>query len=429
MIDELAPRALALAEALDDRERASHACQLAIAGIHGYGGADAWSKPEAVRWTEQADRFAAEGSPARVWVEYAATWVAVGRGDPRAARAAATRAREVARSLGDPVLEWVADTAWLYVASLYTGTPELATEAVAIAEDLAVRSTAGVSTQVLEQAICFVTWVFIQAGLREQAVASTRQLEALAERTKKPEVEITALAVASWIPTADGRLDEGVAIDERVRIRGDETGLAGYALFCRNVSAITRALLYLGQVEPLEAARSIRFWVPDFAALTDHETARDLLDRVGDSPLGSDPAAGVLVPRCVALAALAVLTKHEGVARALLDNLRSTPLVTFGAGGGVVPVARLLGDLAALVGHREEARAHYEHSFEICERMHLRPEKALTALGLAELFLEGNDAEHAAAQPHLDFAIAEFQAMRMQPALERALAHKGLLKA
>jgi len=29
----------------------------------------------------------------------------------------------------------------------------------------------------------------------------------------------------------------------------------------------------------------------------------------------------------------------------------------------------------------------------------------------------------------LDFAIAEFQEMKMQPSLERALRHKGLLKA
>jgi hypothetical protein len=30
---------------------------------------------------------------------------------------------------------------------------------------------------------------------------------------------------------------------------------------------------------------------------------------------------------------------------------------------------------------------------------------------------------------HLDFAIAELRKMKMQPALERALRHRGLLKA
>ena len=33
------------------------------------------------------------------------------------------------------------------------------------------------------------------------------------------------------------------------------------------------------------------------------------------------------------------------------------------------------------------------------------------------------------AQGHLDFAIEELRAMKMQPALERALSHKGLLHA
>jgi tetratricopeptide (TPR) repeat protein len=43
--------------------------------------------------------------------------------------------------------------------------------------------------------------------------------------------------------------------------------------------------------------------------------------------------------------------------------------------------------------------------------------------------LEHYPDEREAAIEHLDFAIAEFQAMKMQPALERALRHRGLLKA
>ena len=144
VLDELAPTALALAEELDDRERASRACQLAIGGIHTYGGGDAWSTQEAVRWTELADRFGAAGTADRVWVEHARACVSMARNDPGDARAAATRGGH-ARSLGDPVLQWIADTTWLYVASLYTGTPQLAQEALVLAEDLAARSPAGVS--------------------------------------------------------------------------------------------------------------------------------------------------------------------------------------------------------------------------------------------------------------------------------------------
>ena len=50
-------------------------------------------------------------------------------------------------------------------------------------------------------------------------------------------------------------------------------------------------------------------------------------------------------------------------------------------------------------------------------------------LELAELLLDHYPDEHDAAIEHLDFAIAEFQDMKMQPALERALGRRGLLKA
>src|SRR3972149_96164 len=52
-----------------------------------------------------------------------------------------------------------------------------------------------------------------------------------------------------------------------------------------------------------------------------------------------------------------------------------------------------------------------------------------SAPGMAELLLEGNEDEEAEGQRHLDFAISELREMKMQPWLERALKHKGLLKA
>ena len=63
--------------------------------------------------------------------------------------------------------------------------------------------------------------------------------------------------------------------------------------------------------------------------------------------------------------------------------------------------------------------------------MHVRfrPEIALVRLDLAELLLTHYPDEPTEAQEHLDFAIEEFRAMKMQPALERVLRHKGLLKA
>jgi hypothetical protein len=70
-----------------------------------------------------------------------------------------------------------------------------------------------------------------------------------------------------------------------------------------------------------------------------------------------------------------------------------------------------------------------EEALAFCEQIRHRPDIALCHLDLAELLLEHYPDERDAAIEHLDFAIAELRDMKMQPALERALGPRGLLKA
>ncbi|MSQ14992.1 MAG: hypothetical protein EXR50_03910 [Dehalococcoidia bacterium] len=146
-----------------------------------------------------------------------------------------------------------------------------------------------------------------------------------------------------------------------------------------------------------------------------------------------------------ALLEIAVLVKNSEAAVLLSKELAVIPsLLAFGH-GSLSPntsVARHLGAAAALLGDREKAKAYYQQALEACAKIGFRPEAALTQLQLAELLLQEaedvgaglkpaptGDALHKEAIEHLDFAIAEFQAMKMQPSLERALRHKGILKA
>ena len=91
--------------------------------------------------------------------------------------------------------------------------------------------------------------------------------------------------------------------------------------------------------------------------------------------------------------------------------------------------ARHLGAAAALLGKPDDARVYYLQALELCAKIRFRPEIALTRLQLAELLLEHYPDERGEALEHLDFAISEFREMKMQPSLERALRHRGLLKA
>jgi hypothetical protein len=91
--------------------------------------------------------------------------------------------------------------------------------------------------------------------------------------------------------------------------------------------------------------------------------------------------------------------------------------------------ARLLGDGAKSIGRVQPAVDYYSKAIDVCQKIRFRPELALSRLGLAEVLLDHYPEEHDTAIEHLDFAIAELRDMKMQPALERALGRRGLLKA
>ena len=130
----------------------------------------------------------------------------------------------------------------------------------------------------------------------------------------------------------------------------------------------------------------------------------------------------------VLLLEAAVLVRQRQAAELLLNRFKGTGLCTTGFWHSTC-VARHLGAAAALLGRPEEARAHYQDALKVANDMRFRPEIALTRLQLAELLLEDYPDEKADALEHLDFAIAEFREMKMQPSLERALRRKEILKA
>src|SRR5439155_11080443 len=122
-----------------------------------------------------------------------------------------------------------------------------------------------------------------------------------------------------------------------------------------------------------------------------------------------------------------ILSRDKEATAALIA--RFAPLA-----GKIHPVSglsmgRLLGDGERLLENPDRSFAYYNQALEVCTKIRFRPEIALIRLGLAELLLDHYPDERAAAIEHLDFAIAEFREMKMQPSLERALKHKELLKA
>jgi len=293
--------------------------------------------------------------------------------------------------------------------------------------------------------------VLLEGGDRAAAERVWAELKDLAERTRDATVRVSACDGDIRVALMDGRLEEAVGLARAAAALGAElgVGLVGGGLFV----LLAQALICLGRNDEAAALPIVanprgrgHFAVASscLAHLGRHEEARAFRDRFGNLGAESDETASFML---ALLLESAVLGGDADAARALERRLAAMARFSCVVYNGR-SWARLLGGAAALLGERDKARAYYEQAIEQCTRIRNRPELALTHLELAELLLGGSasagaeesphpdpfprgegDATRAEALGHLDLAIAEFQEMKMQPALERALRHKDVLKA
>ncbi len=266
-----------------------------------------------------------------------------------------------------------------------------------------------------------------------------RESEQLGTRTQDPYLVLRPISREISVAIVDGELERAVELAAQGVARAEEAGSAALGLQEDGNRALP-ARLYLGRPQQgLDSLRRMQEAVLGtrgdqllaglcLAHLGRNGEARAILeDYIRESHGAPGPASSVRVLR-LALD-LAVQLRDGDAARLVVGVL--APLADQLSTGGrdLGCIGRHLGDAAALLGDREAARAYYQQGLEVCRKVRFRPEIALIRLGLAELLLNGSPEEQAEAQDHLDFAIEELRAMKMQPSLERALRHKGLLKA
>jgi tetratricopeptide (TPR) repeat protein len=239
----------------------------------------------------------------------------------------------------------------------------------------------------------------------------------------------------------DGRLIENADLVPRIVALGEEMGspLRGYVAA---YSVCARPLFWLGRIEEARELRRKAGTGNDslllaWTALYDgyegkSESAQTALsqgvEHVRDSDRAPTLFIGILLEAAVALA-------DRAAAARLAPLLDGAPAASI----PLTPVIRLVAEANLMNGDHEGARKHFEEALAWAHSLRCRPEIALTRLGMAELLLDeagdqslGEKERRSArdeAQAHLDFAIEEFRVMQMQPSIERALRHKGLLHA
>jgi tetratricopeptide (TPR) repeat protein len=435
LIDTEAAQAFSLAEAIADNKRASRACLLVMRGISTYG-ATMMTSPLATQWTARADRHAEHDTVERAWTDSVlgfAEWS--GASSSPKGIALITRALDLARRLGNPDAYWWIALTWLSVAKA----PQHDEEQLRLAEEMAEQSRQGVSFSTVYWTLWMLAHTFLEFGMRRRAEEVMDEMRTLAERSGQPHLLILSMVYDALRAIWDGCLEEAVQMRDRVLARGEELGMGQFAGIY--ASWILPAQVHLGNAgqdleSRLQVARdhsqnifssqSILFYLTH---LGHYAKVTEMLERLVVARPGIDSGEDeTMVPLNITALEAAVLAGHRQAAVLLLHRLASTTRLTSGL-WVTTCAGRHMGAAAAFLGNNQEARKHYQKAIKDCTEMRFRPELALTHLQLAELLLEHYPDEKKEALEHLDFAIKEFQDMKMQPSLERALRHKDILNA
>ena len=294
--------------------------------------------------------------------------------------------------------------------------------------------------------IPFLAKAYLQMGERAHAEALWEQLREHATHTQDANSVMYALATEATAATLDGHLEEAVAVGEALRSRGEELGIPQVGRQARIL--VTRyPLLWLGRTEELTTLRlelaeviegvpgiggavPLQLQATLLAVSGRVEEASDLVRRLKDEGGHGEEGDDTPAEDLLNFLSLAVMVGDREAAQELygrLGVLSDQPMSDSMVPSVAIP--RILGGAAALLGDPQAARVHYHKALELMGKIRHRPELALTHLELAELLLKHYPDERAEALEHLDTAITELRDMKMQPALERALSHRDILKA
>jgi len=437
-VNALAPAALELATVLGDQRRASRACRVALEGIVRMGGGSGLTTEQAEYWTKQSDLYANSGSSDRAIADLALGNIAYFGNRPGEAwdlcqRALASAQRLDDREIVSRCVAQIAALGWL---------PKHQAVRLQIVEEYGLASLTEDAPSVGTVLHATALRTFLSWGRRAEVETQVRRAREMAQRRRDRVWLLTCGEIETLLLGIDGEFTAALEAGVRLRDEGEEQGVAGLGASVA-FHATLWPLLHMGRFEEAWAAqpevarraalqgRSTNYTATMalcLAHLERREEANALLDGLRSR---WDPERQTYEQDMTAsihsLATAVQLRDRELAVRLAADLAIAADLL-----GVIYPtaVARHLGGAYALAGEREKARRYYNQSRAVCEKVHFRPELALTRLGIAELLLEDADkAQRTEALGHLDFAIGEFREMKMQPSLERALRHKEVLKA
>jgi DNA-binding NarL/FixJ family response regulator len=421
-VDDIAPTAHGLAGELKDSHRALRACTIALDALQAMGGASAETRPEWLEWAERADAYAQTGTADRVRADIALAAARSVRGRGEEAVGLWWRALELARKLEDRQAMWEA----AYRVLIWQ-VPDQWSRQVELAREFSMLPRDGLTPRVVGSTLHWCAMVMLAEGDRERFEQLHRAARDIHASRYLAGAYIMLPAWDSVACELDGRFEEAVALCEQAVERGAEVHREVLSLM-QAMFHMRRPLTYSGQVE--RYVEVVRAYVS--AAAPPRATAAFMLasaltdlGRIQEAHLAVESFAGVgwedgTVVDLVLRLELAIAWHDGQVADALAAQLAPVAHLAIAGSMGMPNAARLIGNAALLRRDVSSARRYFELAVERTRQIRFRPELALSRLDLAELLLDHFPSEASVAVEHLRAAIAEFEALGMQPALARA---------
>jgi ATP/maltotriose-dependent transcriptional regulator MalT len=418
-VEEFAPIAYAIAEALNDRPRMSTIAVNAVDAIGLTWAIAGLVTDEATVWLERADASTDGETVARVFIEATKEQRLRQVGRSSAWWAAAIAVYEMAKRVGDPI---ALERASGYGA-LNGSSPQLEhiEEMLAINREMAHVSHDGVPLGQLARGLRTQGYIHLLDGNRAAFDAFAEELTSIARRTSDPWAHGSALHVEMMQLFLEGRLEEALALSEARPVS------VPYMIV--QVAFLTARLnLYLGRfdaarVEISKAQRDLN--TPQdtkpialLAASGFVDDAKSRLHTWLAKERGNEAGLAELTGALDA----AVAIGDVEVARDMVSRLRGWAHLPVSGTLEMVSVGRLLGAAALLCGDYASARSFTETAIAAAEKIRFRPEAALCRLQLARVLTIHYARERDLARQLLEAAIAELEAMGMQRALEEAVA-------
>lgn len=211
-----------------------------------------WATPQWAEWVGRADKYARPDTAERARADSALGIMKIATGDMQSGYKLFTRARDLARRLGDQESFLSAASNFL----IFSTAPQHIEERIRIAEELWASLRVGMKISAAATAVQWIGDAFLASGQRQRAEEVWSELRAFAERTGNVRLGHLSAGMDSVLALMDGRLEDVMDMAESIRTRGEEAGMAVSALLYSSLAGY-RARFYLGlSLEDIERGLS-----------------------------------------------------------------------------------------------------------------------------------------------------------------------------